>query len=291
MKIINISKKRYGGKAYEKMVERVLSEYNADIVIRNFDTSLFLSKKPTKNITIVHHTGYSFAPWHVKLAAFFLAPVIMCNLRKSDAIVTVSKYWQNYFQERGYKNVYLIYNGFDLNDFNISEGEIDSFKKEYNLIEKPIIYLGNCQKAKGAVESYEILKGLNVYLITSGEPMVKTPALHLNLEYRDYLKLLKASSIVVTMSKFKEGWCRTAHEAMLLKTPVIGSGLGGMRELLEDGKQIICSDFKSLKEKVEYLLNHPAVRQKMGEAGFCFAKEFNLEKFKKDWIELINKLV
>ena len=71
--------------------------------------------------------------------------------------------------------------------------------------------------------------------------------------FGDYLKLLKASWVVLTMSKFKEGWCRTAHEAMLLKTPVIGSGTGGMRELLENGKQIVCPEFDNLREKVKYL--------------------------------------
>ena len=46
--------------------------------------------------------------------------------------------------------------------------------------------------------------------------------------------LLQAASVAVTMSKFNEGWCRTAHEAMLCKTPVVGSGMGGMGELLEE---------------------------------------------------------
>jgi len=33
-----------------------------DIAIRNFEASLFLNKKPTKNITIVHHLDYSIRP-------------------------------------------------------------------------------------------------------------------------------------------------------------------------------------------------------------------------------------
>ena len=93
------------------------------------------------------------------------------------------------------------------------------------------------------------------------------------------------------MSKFKEGWCRTAHEAMLLKTPVIGSGLGGMRELLKGGGQIICKDFKNLKGKVEYLLSHPDTRKKTGEDGYSFAKKFTLEKFEKEWLNLIQEIL
>ena len=102
------------------------------------------------------------------------------------------------------------------------------------------------------------------------------------------LALLKASLVVVTMSKIKEGWSITTHEAMLLKTPVIGSGLGGMKELLEGGGQIICQEFKNLKEKVEYLLEHPEIRERMGENGYNFAKNFTKERFEKNWLNLIN---
>ena len=74
------------------------------------------------------------------------------------------------------------------------------------------------------------------------------PTINLDLERKEYLKLLKAASVVVAMSKFKEGWNRTVHEAMLCKTPVVGAPQGGMKELLEGGEQIICDDFAKLKD-------------------------------------------
>lgn len=313
---VNIGQKQYGGKAYENMVRDVLSRYfevedfnvgkipkallnlwksskkiDNKIIVKNFDSCLFLNKKPVKTIAIVHHIDYSFAPFAIKCAFLFFTPIILRNLRRTEAIIVVSKYWKEFFEKRGYKNVSLIYNAFNLDDFNFSDEEIEEFKKRYNLTGKPIIYLGNCQRAKGVVESYQFLKDLDAHLVTSGKPMVKIPAKNLDIEYRDYLKLLKASSIVLTMSLFKEGWCRTAHEAMFCKTPVIGSGKGGMRELLEEGKQIICEDFSKLREKVEYLLNHPEIREKTGEDGYNFAKKFNLERFQEEWLNLINKYI
>jgi len=323
--IVNTTEKKYGGRVYEEMIGQVLSNNfeveilnvgvrnkhfgylkipvifwqlfkasrrkDIELVIRNFDSCLFLNPKPVKNIAIVHHIDYSFAPRLIRFISFFTTPLILKKIKKIEAIVVVSRYWQEFFKKRDYKNVYLIYNAFDLNDFNFSEKEIEDFKKKYKLEEKPIIYLGNCQEAKGVVESYAVLKNLDCHLVTSGKQEVKIPARNLEVDYREYLKLLKASSIVITMSKFKEGWCRTAHEAMLLKRPVIGSGQGGMKELLEGGKQIICPNFKLLKEKVEYLLKHPAVREKMGEDGYDFAKNFTIENFRKNWLELINKLI
>ena len=93
------------------------------------------------------------------------------------------------------------------------------------------------------------------------------------------------------MSKFKEGWNMTAHEAMLFQTPVVGAGLGGMKELLEGGKQIICENFNSLKKEVEYLLNHPQEREKIGRDGYDFAKNFTRERFQKDWLNLLEKII
>jgi len=323
---VEISKKRYGGIVYNEAARNALSqdfdldlivcepkyfknirylkipesllylselEGKKDLWIRDFYSTITLSfdKTQGKNLVVVHQVDFSTFPLISRPIFFFLKKIFYRNLRKADGIVTVSEYWKNHFLEKGYKNVHKIYNGFDLSNFNISDEEVLEFKKRFDLLGKPIIYLGNCQRAKGVVESYQALKDLDAHLVTSGEQQVKIPAQNFSLEYRDYLKLLKASSVVLTMSKFKEGWCRTAHEAMLLKTPIIGSGLGGMRELLEGGKQIICESFSQLREKVEFLLNHPEIREKMGESGYNFAKDFTLERFEKEWLELIHKIL
>ena len=54
------------------------------------------------------------------------------------------------------------------------------------------------------------------------------------------------------MSEFKEGWCRVLHEAAIHSTPILGSGLGGMNELLEIGgfkpssSETLYDDFRAL---------------------------------------------
>ena len=265
-----------------------------DLWIRNFYSTVIFNKKRTKgkNLALIFHVDFSgFSPSLKPLLIFFEKFVFYRQLKKMDQIVVISEYWKNHFLEKGYPNIEKIYCGFDLNNFNITEEEILSFKEKYGLKDKPIIYLGNCQKAKGVVDSYNALKEIDVYFVTSGKKEVKIPAFNLDLNYREYLVLLRASSIVVAMSKFKEGWCITAHEAMLCKTPVIGSGLGGMKELLEGGKQIICKDSKQLREKVEFLLKSPKERNIIGESGYNFAKTFTQEKFNKSWLDLIHKIL
>lgn len=265
-----------------------------DLWIRDFYSTITLRKNRTigKNLSLIFHVDFSGFPLLSRLPFYILEKLLFYwQLKRVDAIVTISEYWKNYFIERGYRNVYKIYCGFDLNSFNISDSEVSDFKRKYNLQYKPIVYLGNCQKPKGALDSYRALKDLNVHFVTSGKQRVKIPALNFDVGYREYLKLLKASTMAITMSKFKEGWCMTTHEAMLCKTPVIGSGMGGMKELLEGGKQIICTDFKELRNKVEYLLKNSEKREEIGKMGYNYAKDFTLERFKKEWLDLINRVL
>lgn len=263
-----------------------------DIWARNFFgvLSFPFDKTQGKQIVLRHHSDFSGFSLYARPIFFLLDRIFLHNAKRMDAIVTVSDYWKRYYVEKGLKNVHTIYNGFDLSQFDISEKAVEEFKVKHGLTGKPIIYLGNCQKGKGADKAYAALKGMDAHLITSGRRHMAIPAKNLELEYRDYLTLLKASDVVLAMSKFKEGWCRSAHEAMLLGTPVIGSGSGGMRELLEGGKQIICEDFTDLRKQVEYILLHPEVQEEMAARGRAFTKEFTLERFRRAWIQFAKQL-
>ena len=289
LEIINVGLDHFKKYLYPKILFRLCKIVGKkDIWIRNFDSIVTMPYDGTrgKNIALIFHIDYSFQPAYLKPSWMILEKIFYHHLKRVDAIITISKYWQNHFLERGYPKVYLIYNAFDIDQFHFEDDEVLEFKRRFRLEDKPIIYIGNCQRIKGVVEAYDRLKDLDAHLVTSGRREVDLPALNLNLDYRDYLLLLRSSSVVITMSKFKEGWNRTTHEAMLCKIPVIGSGLGGMRELLEGGKQIICDDFDDLKEKVYYALNHP----ERGEMGYEFAKQFTVERFNGKWLNLVENV-
>ena len=88
------------------------------------------------------------------------------------------------------------------------------------------------------------------------------------------------------MPLIEEGWSRVAHEAMLCKTPVIGSGTGGMRELLEGGNQIICNNLKNIPEAVKEVIKH---KKKYGSDGYDFVNRFDTCYFYKEWNDLYEK--
>ncbi len=210
------------------------------------------------------------------------------NVNRCEWVVTIANYWRDFFFNIGVQNIRVIRNGMDVKQFEFHPEEVTAFERKYSLKGKTVVYIGNCRKNKGVVEAYEALKGTDYYLVTSGEPDVKLPCPNFELPYREYLILLKISSVVVTLSKFREGWCRTAHEAMLCKTPVIGSGAGGMAELLEEGRQLICRDASLLPELIEATVRD---RNRIGEEGYRFAKTLTMERFENEWLDLMEEVL
>lgn len=259
-----------------------------DIWLHDMNTVIYPNKKlKGPNILLFHHIGGDVPSPYNQLNKV-LNKIFYRNLSKIDTIVVVSKFWEQFFKKRGFNNIKVIYNPFITERFKFNGKKIDEFKSKYKLNDKPIIYIGNCHELKGVKESYQNLKDFDVHLITSGRKRTNIPALNLNLTYNEYLLLLNASSAVVTMSNFDEGWCRTAHEAMLCKTPVIGSGRGGMTELLEGGNQIICKEFNKLADYVEYAIDN----QDLGYLGYKYVskEQFSLKYFNNEWDHLLNEL-
>ena len=264
-----------------------------DVWIRDFKATAIMSYDKTegKTISIFHH--YDPSPpmfgWVNRKLYGILLNKFFSNARDIECVVTVSDYWKEYLIQKEISNVIKIPNAFNFNDFIFNEEELASFKVSHGFDEdRPIIYLGNCQEVKGAVHAYRELKDMDAYLVTSGTREVEIPTINLELNYRDYLRLLKCSNVVITMSLFNEGWCRTAHEAMLCGTPVIGSGRGGMKELLEGGSQIICENFSDLASNVEYVLQNRELRG-LGY-HYAYQEQFSLEYFEREWINLIKSI-
>lgn len=311
---IDLNNKSYGGRIYEKEVIKLLNKdftfkqlylikhkikllnipwilylyikyhffYNGPLILTNHTT--WIAGIRAKNLVVVHHVDTSTSHGFSGLFQKICDRALFLYKNKFHTVVTVASYWKNILEKKGFTNVHIIYNSFDPNLYAFGQNDIIDFKNRYRLNDKPIIYLGNCQKQKGVVESYNALKKLNVHFVTSGIKDVAIPANHLNLSFRDYRLLLASSDIVITMSHLIEGWNRTAHEAMLCGTPVIGSATGGMLELFELGGGITCCNYSKLEETVKSVMlkKERIVKQEL--------KALDLEYFKKNWNKIITQL-
>lgn len=315
---------RTGGAKYQKIVLDVLSEYY-DIEVKyvyykelirenlinkiirlarmvwilrfyDFNAQLYFLDRRTmflvrrrrdaKYIGLVHHHDAREDHGFLTRALIVLSTYV--GIRKVDLLITVSKFWKQRFTELGAKYTEVIYNPFDVEAIDkIEQGD---FLDRYKIpTDKPILYIGMDSPDKGAVDVYEALKDEGYLLVTSGAKRTSIQTLNLDLPYEDYLRLLAAASLSINLSKIPEGWSRVTHESMLMGTPVIGSGVAGMRELLEDGRQIVCTNAAELPELVRNLLANSTKMLQLSADGRAYAESFTIQKFKKDWLEVVDR--
>jgi len=261
-----------------------VSKQEYDVTIRKAESCFFMNKRQ-KNIVIFHH--YHPAPTNFLVNAFqrLAHRNLLKNLEKIDTLVVVSQYWKEYFSNIGFSRTKIIYNPFDIEKYLEHDSQqIKLFKEKYALDNKPIVYIGNPQKSKGTDNTYEALKGLDIHLVTSGGGELTLPILNLNLDFKEYILLLQASSLSVLMSQIDEGWNRVAHESILCQTPVIGSGRGGMGELLSESGQVICKDFSGLKKIVEKSLDN---KIEVSKEALEYVQNFSLVNFYTEWKNIL----
>lgn len=81
-------------------------------------------------------------------------------------------------------------------------------------------------------------------------------------------------------------------EAMEHALPCIATDEGGISDIVDDGKTgFIVSKRNSevLADKIEYLLNHPEERMRMGKNGYRkFNDKFTLRKFEESMVDILN---
>jgi glycosyltransferase involved in cell wall biosynthesis len=264
--------------------------YRGDVVMRDLFSAVFAPfDRRRVNVVILHHLDLSSVGYRILYS--WIHRRFFKMVRRADTVVVVSRYWKNVLERAGCSDVRVIYNSFKIENFDFTPEELAAFEENFGIPRgKRLVYLGNARPEKGFRETFEALKGIDAAFVATGRKETELPIFQLYLSYLDYLKLLRLCSLVVTMSKFNEGWCRTAHEAMLCGTPVVGSGRGGMRELLERGGQVICAEFSQLGPTVRGLLQNPEKLVRISAAGREFAQKFSMDYFRENWSKLVDSV-
>ena len=264
------------------------SHIKSDIcVIDPYILALGKFSHKTKNIAIIHHIDEELFKRSVFSRFFYFN--LKRNLKKMDAVVVVSEVWKTFLNNHGVENVKVIYNAFDITNFEFSDEEKDAFKKKYNLNNvKPIVYIGPNSSGKGVVEVLKVIDQEAYELIATGKTDVDNKNVKTFFFSDSEFPLFLAScNLVLCMSTMKEGWNRIAHEALLTKTPVIGSGSGGMQELLEKSGQTIVKDINNLNDSIKNCLENS---NHFSEVGYKYTSKFDLNYFKTNWENLIEEI-
>lgn len=238
-----------------------------------------------------------------------------------DIITTYSDYAKNKLEELGLKNVYKIYPGIDLSEYqprekNETELKKANFKKEDFIINfsGEYIRLGAMdtviesfievsKKIPSArlslavrIKNYQDAKKKNEVLNRlKKENLLEKVSFHDSGSYKmsDIYNLSDISIFPVADMKGKFDIPLAVIEAMACKKPMIISNIPILSEFSNSGNSIAIEKESPLEltETILYLYNNPEKRNELGENAFNYVKEnFSIQKSAQEYIEIYNKL-
>ncbi len=213
---------------------------------------------------------------------------------KTNKVIAVSKYvlegskriWEN-----GY-DTEIVYNGILL-----SEQKIDKVKTREELLLPTdlfiVSYVGRLQSGKGVdifiKSAKEVVRNINkVMFLVIGDVLFKADdrykneLIMLTKEYaldervkffgfqHDIAKLYYASDLIVVPSVQPDSFPTVILESMACGLPVVASRIGGIPEMIEDGKTgylFSPGNLNELSELIIKLLKSPELMKQMGDAG------------------------
>jgi len=208
--------------------------------------------------------------------------IIRHYLKYIDKVFAISKSLKEALEINGIKNVAIIYNGIDVNDWSLGQAVVENFKKKYGLIGKKVVFFGgriSAQKGRDQINRAMALvqkKIPEAVLLAVGTKGIGW------LEGDDLKAAYYASDVVVTPSIYLDPFNRINIEAMACKKPVVGTCFGGTPEIIQDGVTgfvVNPLDVELMSQKIVDLLRDSAKAEQFGRAGYERVKKyFNLEK-------------
>jgi len=263
-------------------INSIIKQNEIDLVHTNeglvFNFDAVLAAKKTETPVVVHVRGIRNLPSFQRRIA-----------KKADGFIAVSDAVKKNYVRQGIdsRKIEVIKNGVDLNLLKkIKRGDI---REEFKLPKNALVvgYFGRIIGWKGIDYLIKAMEGLigiysNLYFVVIGgghllkdfEAHIKKKRVTKRIIFtgfrKDALDLMKSVDIVVNYSTRPDPCPRSVIEAMACGKPVIGSDLGGIPELIQDGKIGMVVRSKSsnqLKKAIEKLILNKKLRQDMGKQG------------------------
>lgn len=272
----------------------LLKKQRYDIVHTHNSKAGFIGRLAAKiaGVPIIVHTihGFSFHEYENPPRQFLFTILERIAAQFADALITVSgplKAW-GLKLGIGKEDKYItIYDGIEIGKFRV---DFDTHIKRQEFGIKPDdLVIGAVSKlweGKGLEYVLEALKMVslkipNVKLMFVGEGYLREKLEGLTEEwqlkekviftgFRTDIPEITALFDIAVLASFFEGLGRVLLEAMAAGKPVVATRVGGIVDVVDDGKTGILvppADSEALAEALLTLLSNAGLRRKMGEAG------------------------
>jgi glycosyltransferase involved in cell wall biosynthesis len=149
-----------------------------------------------------------------------------------------------------------------------------------------LIFVGALGRHKGLhtlLSAYERLAH-RLPLVLMGTPRADTPSalpagvrLETNVPHARVMAAMAGAAVVVVPSEWPEPFGQTAVEAMLSRRPVVAGDVGGLRDVVIDGRnglRVSPGDPAALARAIDSLLSDPALADRLGRNGGEDGKQY-----------------
>lgn len=235
------------------------------------------------------------------------------HLAKRFFVITVSEFWRKKLIDRGFlqEKIKVIPVGADWEDWPSIPPE--EAKKELEVSGRFVIYTSPFRLNKGILHLLEAVDLLKkefpaLMVLATGVTDHRTQYQvrqfvrenHLENHFR-YAGLVRreelplyyyAADAVALVSLEEEGWGITLLEGMLSGKPVIGSPKGALTELVQGrGLLLKKNTARDLAQAIGQLIQSPELRDRLGQAGPPFARQFSYQAAARAHLSLFEELL
>jgi glycosyltransferase involved in cell wall biosynthesis len=208
-------------------------------------------------VVTLHGTGSAGRLSDLSLAA--RAPrLVRFLLRPARAVICVSDVLAETMRSIGVEHARSIPNGVDIPSVRLDETE-----------EPFVLYAGRLSAEKGIAELVEATRGMRLVVAGDG-PLRELVPDALGFVAHDELERLYDRAAVVVLPSYREGLPICVLEAMAHGRPVVATAVGGIPQLVEDGRTGLLvepGDVVVLRAALERLLGDAELRRRMGRAA------------------------
>lgn len=221
-------------------------------------------------------------------------------IRKVDLFVVPSRCLRDKLIEHGVPKDKLVYinSGIDIAPFrNISKTPSNQLR---------FAFIGHVALHKGIhilIDAFNNIEDATLAIYGAGSEKVKKEYMKSikneniqfkgEIEHEEVSRIFSDIDVLIVPSVCAENSPLTIREAFAARTPVIASDIGGLPELVQDGKTGLLfkiGDPKDLLEKIMYFIDNPGeVKRMSNEIGPVKTIEENAAEMETIYKELINK--
>lgn len=216
---------------------------------------------------------------------------------KIDFIITPSIFYEGELKKDGIKNVKGLHNFILLEDYKVKTED-----------EGYLLYIGRLSKEKGIFDLVRAMKNNKQKLFIAGsgpekekvEELIKTEKLEKRVKLLGFLNAdevkdyVRKSRVVVVPSVWYENCPYSVLETIAIGKPIIGADIGGIPELVIDGKNGLLfesGNSEDLSKKIDMMYSDDKLYKKFCDGSKELSKQYDKELYYEELLKIYKKVL